>query len=103
MNKIVVDTNVVVSAHIKAKSPEDQILRRVFDQRSVLCITDPILTEYERVLNYPRLSLDPVRVGRSLDQLRRIGTRFHPPRRLSVCPDEDDNRFLECAEAAKAD
>ena len=46
------------------------------------------------------------RKGQRAQLLRLIGTRTHlvrPARMLQVTPDPDDNRFLECADTARAD
>jgi uncharacterized protein len=60
-------------------------------------VSTPILAEYELLLRRPRFASDPKRVDRSLARML-----VQPGRTLSVSPDESDNRFLECAEASKA-
>ncbi len=40
---------------------------------------------------------------RFLKSLESAAVILQPERTLSACPDEADNRFLECAEAAEAD
>jgi uncharacterized protein len=101
--KVVLDTNVVVSAHLKAKRLEDQALRLVFQGVAKACASEPIFEEYRRVLGSARLGLDQTRVKTSLDHLREHAHWVSPAVRLNICPHEADNRFLECAEAANAD
>jgi uncharacterized protein len=63
----------------------------------------PILDEYKGVLARPKFaSLDTGRVARLLAILE-IATIVVPVIARTESPDESDNRFLECAEAAAAD
>jgi putative PIN family toxin of toxin-antitoxin system len=101
--RVVLDTNVVVSAHLKAGGLEDQTLRLVFQRVVTACASESIFEEYFRVLGSPRLGLNPAKVRTSLDHLRKQAVFVNPIATLNVCSHEPDNRFLECAEAAKAD
>ena len=103
MIRIVSDTNIAVSAAIKPKGAEAQVLDAVADGRLLLCVSEAILAEYEEVLRRPKLRLDPERVRRVLDLVRSGSLLVRPVETLAVSPDEPDNRFLECADAAKAD
>jgi putative PIN family toxin of toxin-antitoxin system len=102
MIKVVLDTNVVVSAHLSGGGWEDRVLKLVLHHRLQLCTSEPILAKYERVLKSPKFNLDPGRIARSLEEIRRTSNVVDPLVALSVSPDEADNRFLECAEAARA-
>ena len=62
-----------------------------------------ILAEYEKVLHYPRLKLDPSRISRFLSDIRKAGALVTPGRTLKISRDESDNRFYECAETGRAD
>jgi len=102
MIKVVLDTNVVVSAHLSGEGWEDRVLKLALHQRLRLCTSEPILAEYERVLKSPKFNLNPGRIARSLKEIRSASNFVDPTVTLSVSPDEADNRFLECAEAAGA-
>jgi predicted nucleic acid-binding protein len=54
-------------------------------------------------LRRPRFQIDSKRVTQSLRLIKKRAKSVKPTRTLSVSPDPDDNRFLECAEAAGAD
>lgn len=58
--------------------------------------------EYLDVLT--RLIVHPhaARVRELLDAMAKFAKHVSPTRRLSLCSDPDDNRFLECAVAAHA-
>jgi putative PIN family toxin of toxin-antitoxin system len=103
MTHVVLDTNVVISGHINTVGLEAAVLDLVFNRALGLYVSADILAEYELVLSRPKLCIDADKVAYSLEQFRSIGILVSPARTLSISPDERDNRFLECAEKAKAD
>ena len=100
---MVFDTNVLVSANLSDEGLEAVVVSLAFNQIIQLYVSEPILKEYERVLRYPRLKLETKQVLRFLARLRRSSVLVIPTHTVSASPDEADNRFLECAEAARAD
>ena len=68
-----------------------------------MVVSEAILREYEGVLRRAKFRLNPLNVSRSLRLLRSAARVIAPHRELSLARDPGDNRFLECAEAAKAD
>src|ERR1035438_2435261 len=103
MIRVVLDTNVLVSANLSEEGLEALVVSLALNQRIQLHVSEPILQEYERVLRYPRLKFEAKEVARFLARLRRGSVLGLPPRKGAAPPDEADNRFLECAEAAGAD
>ena len=103
MIRIVLDTNVVVSAHINMEGLEASVLDLVFQKKLALLVSDPILAEYRLVLGREKLHLNPHRVVNSLAEIRKVSTVVKPSHIVSAAPDSSDNRFLECAESANAD
>jgi len=101
--RVVLDTNIVVSAAITSRGAPGAILDLIAAHSLILCVSQPILAEYEGVLLRPRLRLDPERIHWLLDLARQEGVFITPTHTLQESPDETDNRFLECAEAASAD
>lgn len=71
MVKVVLDTNVIVSAHIKAGGLEDQVFRLALHEHVILAVSEPILIEYERVLKSEKFSFNEKLVKGSLDQIRK--------------------------------
>jgi putative PIN family toxin of toxin-antitoxin system len=100
--RVVLDTNVVVSALLKPNGPEDQVFRLALCGRFMLCLSPEVLAEYGRVLVRPRFKLKPGEAAAALRQVERAGTLFRPTQTLSISDDEGDNRFYECAYAARA-
>jgi len=103
LTKVVLDTNVVVSAHLKAGGLEAFVLDLALASKVQLYVSRDILAEYEEVLRRPRFRVDSKKVTQSLRLIKKRATNVKPTLTLSVSPDPDDNRFLECAEAANAD
>jgi putative PIN family toxin of toxin-antitoxin system len=101
--RVVLDTNVVVSAHLNAEGYERHVLDLVLAGKLQVAVSAAILEEYEGVLRRPKFGIAPRQVGRALHLLRTAARMVRPHRRLKVARDPADNRFLECAEASKAD
>jgi uncharacterized protein len=100
--RIVVDTNVIVSALVFGGLP-----RRVFEAveagRCELYYSAETENETRRVLR-DKFGWDEDRLDRYLPALWRLGERVTPRRRVDAVKDDpDDNRILECALAAGAD
>jgi len=101
--RLVVDTNIVVSAALKPGGLQRTVLLLALTKPARWYVTGAILQEYEDVLARPELR---IRRGlrRQLMQLIRSHTHsVNPSRAVHVAPDPEDNKFLECADAARAD
>lgn len=101
--RVVLDTNVVVSAHLNAEGYERHVLDLVLARKLQLFVSQPILEEYEGVLRRPKFAIQPRQIARSLRMLRAASRVVRLVRELDITRDAADNRFLECADAAKAD
>ena len=51
MIKVVIDTNILVSALLKPDSPPDLIISLVLGKQVVFCLSEPIAAEYQEVLS----------------------------------------------------
>jgi putative PIN family toxin of toxin-antitoxin system len=101
--RLVIDTNVLVSAAIKPAGLPRTVLLLALTRPARLYISQSIFEEYSDVLARPELK---IRKGLRLQLLQFIKSHSHfvkPARRLNVTHDPDDNIFLECADAARAD
>lgn len=101
--RMVLDTNIVVSALLKPQGLEDQVLRLALSGRLKLYLSPAVLAEYARVLPKPKLKLTASEIVRVLTELKNAGTMVNPAFTVFESSHEPDNRFLECAEAAQAD
>jgi len=101
--RLVLDTNIVVSAAVKPDGLQRTILLLAITKPARLYVSPGILAEYRTVLSRPRLR---IRRGLRHQLLQLIRSHSHsvsPNRALNVTEDPDDNKFLECADAAGAD
>ena len=100
--RIVLDTNVIVSAMLQPLGPSSSIFLMGLSKKIRLFLTEAILAEYKEVLHRPRLKRDPDIVRHAMAAIRKAGDIVLPVHRVHACSDPDDNIFLECAEAAQA-
>jgi putative PIN family toxin of toxin-antitoxin system len=101
--RLVIDTNVLISAAIKPTGLQRTVLLIATTKPARLYVSNPILEEYNEVLARPELR---IRKGLRLQLLQLLKNRSYtvaPTRPLEVASDPDDNMFLECADAARAD
>jgi uncharacterized protein len=101
--RVVIDTNVLISAAIKPAGLQRTVLLLALTKPARLYVSRPILEEYGDVLARPEFR---IRKGPRQQLLQLINNRSYtvaPTRRLEVASDPDDNIFLECADAARAD
>lgn len=103
MNRVVLDTNIIVSALLVPAGTQASVLLLAFRGDIALYLSAPVLAEYEEVLRRPRFKLQPRHIETALRDIRKVGRLVEPTHPLSISPHESDNRFLECAEAAEAD
>jgi putative PIN family toxin of toxin-antitoxin system len=103
MTRIVLDTNVLVSAMLSGKGNEAMVLRLARAGTFTVCFSAEILEEYESVLRRPGFRLPAASIDQLLQFLRAEGIAVTPAITVTASPDDPDNRFLECAEAADAE
>ncbi len=101
--KVVLDTNVLVSAHLNPDGLERLVLNAALSGRLRLCVSAEILEEYEEALRRPKFDIHPALVDEALRVIRMRAKTVASGVRVTVAADPDDNKFLECAEAASAD
>jgi len=100
--RVVLDTNVVVSALLKSQGLEDQVLRLALAGRLLLCTSPAVLEEYARLLPSPKFKLRPEEIATTLRQMEKASSLCHTTDTLKISDHESDNRFYECSEAAQA-
>ena len=101
--RLVIDTNVVISAALKPEGLQRTVLLLALTKPARLYLSDAILSEYREVLARPELQIRKG-VRQQLLQLIKNGSHLiTPTQRLQVATDPDDNMFLECSDAARAE
>lgn len=107
MVKLILDTNILVSAAI-AKGPSRRIVQSVLfgEQSFGLCLSDEILKEYMWVSGYNRIQkkypefLD--NISQLMKALEPVSQLYYPTRNFSLIKDFSDNHFIDLAYESKA-
>ena len=101
--RLVIDTNVVVSAALKPGGLQRTVVLLAMTKPTCWYVSDPIVSEYATVLARPELKIRRS-LRQQLLQLIKNHARVVIPSRLpQVTSDPADNMFIECADAARAD
>ena len=100
MNRVVLDTNVVVSGFLNAENPPGRLLNAVVNGLLLPVLDSRIFAEYREVLLRPRFGLDREDVESVLDLIRFEADWISPAPFLGVLPDEGDRPFVEAALSA---
>jgi len=101
--RLVIDTNVVVSAALKPDGLQRTVFLLAIAKPARWFVSDPIMEEYSRVLARPELK---IRKSLHLQVIQFIKNHTYsvtPSQLPQLTTDPDDNIFLECADAARAD
>lgn len=101
MCRVVLDTNVYISAYGFGGKPTE-VLRAAITDEYTLLTSPAVLTEVADKL-YSVLGFDDEHVRAVIMQLSRIAEVVRPEARLTVVSDDPDNRILECATEGAAD
>jgi len=99
--KVVLDSNVYISALSLPGGVAEQALDMAMDGVFEVALSQPILGEVLRVLSR-KFRRDPEDVARTAIHLCSLAVMVGTTSRVSVLADDADNRVLECARAAGA-
>jgi putative PIN family toxin of toxin-antitoxin system len=105
MQKVVIDTNVIVSALIQKSYPylimHDLFLEGKFE----LCLSEELMKEYIDVLSRKKFSKYEdffINAKRILFEIGLNSQYFEVKQKISLLSDKDDNKLLELISASKA-
>ncbi len=105
MQKVILDTNVVVSALIQKSYPFLIIDELFIENKFQLCISEDLLIEYFDVLSRPKFNQFPDFASKAKEMLTEIVSKarfYYPTVKLDLLSDKDDNMILELANESKA-
>jgi putative PIN family toxin of toxin-antitoxin system len=88
---------------LNADGYERHVLDLVLARKLQLIVSQSILEEYDGVLSRGKFAIGRRQVARSLRLIRKAARLVRPLQKLNIAHDPTDNRFLECAEAGKAE
>lgn len=106
MQKLVIDTNVFVSALIQRSFPFLIINDLFIEGKIQLCVSDNLLEEYYAVLNRKKFAKYPefqTKAEMLITDIESKSLKFIPKIKLNIISDKDDNKLLELASGCKAD
>lgn len=101
--RLVIDTNIIISAALKPDGLQRTVLLLAMTKPARWYVSRPILLEYQDVLSRPELK---IRRGLRQELMQLVRSHSHsvaPKRQLHITADAGDNKFLECADVARAD
>jgi len=102
MIRVVVDTNIIVSALLQPLAPPARVFFMAINGSIQLCVSGSVYAEYEEVIRRPRLRRDENVIAATLQTIRERALWVRPTEPIRACADPDDDIFLECAQAARA-
>lgn len=104
--RLILDTNVIVSANIQRSYPYFLVDRVFADPNLQICFSEELFTEYVAVLNREKFAKFPefhTKAQTLLSDIQTFGFKFTPTTKVQLIEDEPDNRLLELAETCRAD
>jgi putative PIN family toxin of toxin-antitoxin system len=101
--RIVLDTNVLVSALLTPQGLPAQILLLALAGDLTLLFDERILEEYREVLHRPRFAIPRDQLAEILEQLEADGELVATTPVTAALPDPDDRPFIEVAMSGRAD
>ena len=106
MQKIIIDTNVIVSSLIQKGYPYRIIFDLLIEDKICLCISPPLMAEYYEVLERAKFAQFQGFTAKARGVLANIemkAIRYKPRITLDLVSDKDDNKILELADECGAD
>jgi len=104
--RIILDTNVIVSALIQRSYPFFIVDRILAETSLELCISETLFAEYIEVLNrskFSRFTDFHAKAQTLLADIENRALKFAPTVHIDIITENADNRLLELAETCKAD
>ena len=106
MQKVIIDTNVIVSALIQRSYPYHIIYDLFIEDKICLYVSPPLIAEYHAVLERSKFSHFQEFYIKAKTVLANIETKallVKPSIVLDIVSDKDDNKILELADECGAD
>ncbi len=106
MQRVILDTNVIVSALIQRNFPYLILMELYLERNFQLCMSDSLMAEYFEVLSRDKFARFPdfrLKANSILLDIERNATFFQPTKQVAIIKDTDDNMLLELALECNAD
>ncbi|MFH1054749.1 MAG: putative toxin-antitoxin system toxin component, PIN family [Candidatus Altiarchaeota archaeon] len=104
MKKVVLDTNVLISAFLMDGGNENAILRKALKGEFKIYASECMLKEFRVVMSRPKFGYTQDMVDEACQAVRAASVLVSPKSVVAVIKEDPaDNRVLECALEAEAD
>jgi hypothetical protein len=106
MQKVIFDTNVLISALIQKSYPFLILNNIILENKSDLCISEELYEEYFEVIHRPKFSKYPDFLNNAeliLTKLNELAIMYYPLTKVDELKDKNDNKILELALESSAD
>ena len=103
MHKVVLDTNVTISAALSPAGTCAKIINLIADNKTIqLFYSANILAEYEKILSRERLNIALKIQTDIMNTIKNVGREVKPAASDTSLPDESDRVFYDAARGAGA-
>lgn len=103
MIKVVLDTNILISALIRPDGLEAKLVGLGLARALELCVSEALWAEYVEVLGRKKFAKRQQQAEELLRKVAGVVCYYQPVCVVEAASDPDDNLLLECAQAAGAD
>ncbi len=105
MQKVIIDTNVIVSSLIQNSYPYLIIYELFFEEKFHICVSEKLMAEYYEVLARPKFEKYQdffIRAEALLTNIETSAIKYIPKIKIELISDKDDNKILELADECEA-
>ena len=102
MMKLVIDTNVIISAALSDKGNPAHIINMISEGKLQLYYNEQILSEYSEVLSRKKFMFTLDKQILLLNKIVELGVIYEPVISVSPMPDEEDRIFYDTAKESGA-
>lgn len=102
MIKVVIDTNIIISAALSPHGNPAKIIDMVFEDNLQLYYSLEILAEYKDVLSRPRLNIADKTQTNIISAIKEAGILVEPTASTIPMPDESDRVFYDTTQVSGA-
>lgn len=106
MIKIIIDTNVLISALLSDSYPRKIFFDFIFTEKVKSCLSSEIIDEYYAVINKNKFSkIENFKITGYdiIDSLIYLSDYYIPIKKVDILKDKSDNKFLELALISNSD
>jgi putative PIN family toxin of toxin-antitoxin system len=101
--KIVLDTNIIVSAFINPKGAPGEIISLILSKKITICYDNKIFSEYIEVLKKSKFNFDNILVDEFLGFIKENGEYIIAEPQKIKFTDEDDRIFYDVFKSSDAE